>query len=302
MAAVSVLGSHILPLRVFTTYRTTSCAPKSALEWRSDITQRRTGKIVTSALDMPLGCMGILEAENGRARQGILDLEAARTLFEHNSHRYGHAETLSAIGKVYHRYGQLEEALVVFGQAMELYEKLGNRTGQCNCYRAMGSVLLAAGRQSEAYHPLMESLRLSQLMDYRLGLVNTLYDLGHYHLAMNETDRAWRVCHEALSLLDCVEYAGGLINILALQSEIFRRKGQYTNAIKSADRAHRVGRRSGSWWGVCLALLQKVYALKDLGRMEPARATARALETLANRVGNTYVAEQSRTFLVEAGD
>ena len=140
---------------------------------------------------------GNLHSFLGDQAQALVDLLAAKALFEKSARQQNEEELLLGIAIAWRRMGELDQSLSYLQQARQAAERNNNTDAGCSIQMQTGYVHYDAGRYSPAQAAFRHALELarefsdrSDVGAARIGLADTLTRLGQPREALAELSQA----------------------------------------------------------------------------------------------------------------
>ncbi len=112
----------------------------------------------------------------------------------------GEADTLNAIGYVYHSLGELRKALDPYSQALQIYRAAGNRVGEAITLGNIGVAYDSLGEKQKALDFYNQALSLCRAIGNRGGEARALDNIGGLYRSLGENQKALDFYNQALQL------------------------------------------------------------------------------------------------------
>jgi ribose 5-phosphate isomerase B len=166
----------------------------------------------------------------------------------------------------------LEEDLSYYKQGLELSRKSNNKKGEYLSLTNIGLVYSKKGELNGALEFFDEALKVSQDMEYEEGEADAWSNLGLIQTAKGELDQALTSHQEALRIDIKRNYHEGKASDLNNIGLVYRAKGELDKALENYEEALKIDQEIGYLEGQGIQLNNIGLVLKDKGDLEAALA------------------------------
>ena len=167
---------------------------------------------------------------------GITTLENLKKLQDYS----GEADTLTALGILAMRTGNLKEAQERYRSALEIYRNTDEELWEANTLWALGDLAMRTGNLKEAQEQYRNSLEIYQKIDKNLGVANALLRLGNLAFRTGDLEEAQKGYEKALTVYQHIGARIGEANTLRAMGDLAVYKGKYEEAEKRYKKALRI--------------------------------------------------------------
>ena len=166
----------------------------------------------------------------------------------------------------------LEEDLSYYKQGLELSRKSNNKKGEYLSLTNIGLVYSKKGELNSALEFFDEALKVSRDMEYEEGEADAWSNLGLIQTAKGELDQALTSHQEALKIDIRRNYHEGEASDLNNIGLVYRAKGELDKAFENYEEALKIDQEIGYLEGQGIQLNNIGLVLKDKGDLEAALA------------------------------
>ena len=126
-----------------------------------------------------------------------------------SNNKKGEYLSLTNIGLIYSRKGELDNALSYFDDALKVAQDMGYKEGEADAWSNLGLIQTAKGELDKALISHQEALKIDVERNYREGEASDLNNIGLVYRAKGETDKALENYEEALKIDQEIGYLEG---------------------------------------------------------------------------------------------
>ncbi|MGD2250776.1 MAG: tetratricopeptide repeat protein [Candidatus Methanofastidiosia archaeon] len=143
----------------------------------------------------------------------------------------GEAHTLTTLGMLAFRTGNLEKAQKRYEKALTIYQGMDEKLWEANTVWALGNLSMRTGALKKAQKRYEKALALYKTIDRKLGEANTLMRLGDLFLKTNNFEKSQIQYEKALALYKIINRTLGEANTLMRLGDLFLK----TNSVEKAQ-------------------------------------------------------------------
>lgn len=184
-----------------------------------------------------LGNLGVSYAFIGQNQQALTcylqQLSIARQIGDPRAEGYA----LLNLGLTHYDLWQPDQARQYFEQSLNTARSIHDRSLEGLALGSLGDVLLASGEYSAAQDCLREALVTAQALGDRLNQIRYLGSLGNLQNVLDELPQALDLYAQQLEIAQSVGNRPGICNALCNQISVYRKMGNFSEALLVANRA-----------------------------------------------------------------
>jgi tetratricopeptide (TPR) repeat protein len=161
-----------------------------------------------------LTTLGMLAFRTGNLEEAQTRYEKALEIYQHIDVKLWEANALWALGNLSMRFGNFEEAQTQYEKALEIYQHIKRTLGEANTYMHLGDLAMWRNNFEEAQTQYEKALKLYQHIKRTLGEANTYMHLGDLAMWRNNFEEAQTQYEKALKLYQHLEVRDGEARII----------------------------------------------------------------------------------------
>ncbi|WP_433169767.1 tetratricopeptide repeat protein [Kribbella sp. CA-247076] len=188
----------------------------------------------------------IPEVENGTLEVAVVHLFKALQMFRDLSDGPGQARCCSSLTHVLGRLGRLDEALQLGTEALRLSQELGQRTIEGVSYIALGGLYDRKGDAEQADQAFAQGIHLARDMGDTRSLAKRYLNVGFSHLLVGRVEDAKAPLYECLKIAEAVRNDDQVTQSLQCLAAVFASQGEYPKAQEYLASALALARQLGN--------------------------------------------------------
>jgi len=211
---------------------------------------------------------GVIERDSGDLNESLLKLreavriEAAGRLITNRCY-LDLATTLKELAFCDRNEDYLREARLHFWRALYESEALGHHRNVGSVENNIGFLLLSLGLYQESEEHLLRSRRIFETLADSVRGAQVNDTLARLYMETKQLDLAQEVIDQAVESLELTDSEAILAEALTTKGVVECRRGEYTDAKRSFEAAHKVAQRCGDLQGAARALLTLLDEARD---------------------------------------
>jgi len=147
-----------------------------------------------------LGNLGIAYWDMGNMEEAILQFGQALAIARELGNRRGESTWLGNLGNAYGNLGELEKAIDHYQQALDIGREIGDRLGEGRHLGNLGITYAELGETEKAIEHHQQALDIARQMGDRVGEAYRLGSLGTDYQKLGEVERAIEIYKQALAI------------------------------------------------------------------------------------------------------
>ncbi len=161
-----------------------------------------------------LTTLGMLAFRTGNLEKAQERYEKALTIYRHKDIKLWEANTLWALGNLGLRTGAFEEAQERYEKALTIYQHIKRELGEANTFIRLGDLAMRLNNPEEAQERYEEALKIYEHINENLGEANTLKAQGDLAMRLGNSEEAQIKYEKALKIYRNLDIKDGEARLL----------------------------------------------------------------------------------------
>jgi CHAT domain-containing protein/tetratricopeptide (TPR) repeat protein len=196
--------------------------------------------------------------------------EAERLSNGGNEDRYGQANALQSLGKLYKASGNLGKAIESYDRALQLRREMADRQGEASTLSDVAAAYRDLDAPEKALQPYEKSLQISAEVGNRRGEASALHNIGFVYFLMRRPDDALKFYGQALSIRQAENDLRGEALTLNGIAGVYKETGETQKALDSLNGVEQKFREVGDYTNEAVAINNIGLIYDDWGQLQDA--------------------------------
>lgn len=195
-----------------------------------DLSERSEEFIPKREVALTMSVLGDLQRRLGQVDEALQMYQMSEELFISETDDLGRANVLKSIGDIKAHLGQFDDALRMYQESENLYLARGNDLGCANVLCCMGSLQHALGHADEALKQYHMALQLYFSKDNDLRRATVLRKMGNLKCELHQFNTALKLYQEAEKLYRSEMNYLGCANVFHSMGDLYKKRNQWVKA------------------------------------------------------------------------
>lgn len=210
-------------------------------------------------------------AAKGYERAVSLWQEAERLSNGGNEDRYGQANALHSLGKLYKASGNLGKAIESYDRALQLRREIADRQGEASTLSDAAAAYRDLDAPEKALGPYEKALQICAEIGNRRGEASALHNIGYVYFLMRRPDDALRFYGQALSIRQTEnDLRGAALTLNGITGVYKEETGETQKALDSLNSVKQKFREVGDYANEAVAINNIGLIYDDWGQFQDA--------------------------------
>jgi tetratricopeptide (TPR) repeat protein len=222
---------------------------------------------------------------------------AARTLCEDTLAVQTDSRIIHNLSIIYHRLGDLKQALTLSQQSIDLDRAIGNRNGEAASLHQMSRIYLNLGDLKQALTLSQQSIEIKRAIGDDQGEAASLHQMSRIYRNLGDLKQALTLSQQSIEIKRAIGDRQGEAASLHQMSRIYLNLGELNQVLTLSQQSIEIKRAIGDRQGEANSLHQMSIIYESLGELNQALTLSQQSIEIYGAIGNRKGEARSLTLM-----